>query len=127
MGRLRDAIRASAVGDLQEGGPGEAAQDFVFAEDFLGFDGHFPGYSILPAMVQVQTAQLLAEAAYGRRLTLGSISHAKFLLQLRPGMRIRVGVRERQMAGRTVSEGRLETAEGVAASFVMMFAGQEAS
>ncbi len=127
MDRLRDAIRASAIGTLQRTGAGEAARDFVFAEDFIGFSGHFPGYPILPAVVQVLTAQLLAEEADGCRLRLGSVVHAKFLIQLRPGMRIRASVRERKMASRTVTEGRLETAEGVASTFGMVFAAEEAS
>lgn len=126
MDRLREAIRASAVGALQEGEPGEAARDFIFGEDFIGFSGHFPGYPIVPAVVQVLAAQLLAEEARGRCLRLGSVDHAKFLIQLRPGARICVSIRDRNMAGRTVTEGRLETEQGLAASFAMVFASEEA-
>lgn len=97
-------------------------RDFVFDEDFIGFCGHFPGYPILPAVVQVMTAQLVAEEEGGERLSPASVSRAKFLIQLRPGEKIEVTVRDRKVGGRALKEGRLETGQGLAASFCMAFA-----
>ena len=61
-----------------------ATQEFNFPAGFSGFSGHFPGYPILPAVVQMLTGQLLAEQVIGRPLRLLGMARAKFIKQLQP-------------------------------------------
>ena len=55
----------------------------------MGFDGHFPGDPILPAVVQLMAGALALEEA-GQRLdhsgwAVSSVSRAKFIRPVRPG------------------------------------------
>ena len=54
-------------------------------ESFVGFDGHFPGYPLLPAFVQVSLAVHLLGRALGRPQKLDRIGTAKFASQAKPG------------------------------------------
>jgi 3-hydroxyacyl-[acyl-carrier-protein] dehydratase len=52
--------------------------------NFAGFDGHFPGYPILPAFIQVNMAVHLLSLALGGPKQLERIGTAKFTSQARP-------------------------------------------
>jgi 3-hydroxyacyl-[acyl-carrier-protein] dehydratase len=82
---LRDGIAASAVGPLSVDGNGTASRTFRFAPDFPGFDGHFPGAPILPAIVQIQAVVAVASGMAGTPLRLAAVEAAKFLSPIRPG------------------------------------------
>lgn len=69
---------------------GTATQEFCFKPDFSGFSGHFPGYPILPAVIQVLLGQLVVEQAYGQTLQFLSLGRAKFVRELHPNCQIRV-------------------------------------
>ncbi len=86
---MREAIAAAAVAPPQLS-PLAAEQSFRFAPDFLGFSGHFPGYPILPAVLQVLLAQMVAEALFAQPLRVISLTRAKFVRQLRPAEKIDV-------------------------------------
>ena len=89
MSVMREAIAAAAVAPPQLSGlSGE--QSFRFSSDFIGFSGHFPDYPILPAVLQVLLAQLVAEAISGQSLQVVSLARAKFVRQLRPDEKIDV-------------------------------------
>jgi 3-hydroxyacyl-[acyl-carrier-protein] dehydratase len=117
--KLKTAIGAAAVGGLETEGEGSAAGVFRFAGDFPGFAGHFPGFPVLPAVVQVLTAQVLVEQLRGQALILRRLERAKFLKQVRPGQTLRVSCRERQKG---VWEARLEADGEPAAAFWMTLA-----
>jgi 3-hydroxyacyl-[acyl-carrier-protein] dehydratase len=57
---------------------------FCFDRDFIGFSGHFPGYPILPAVLQLLLAQLCIEEQKGCKIGITSIEKAKFLSEIRP-------------------------------------------
>jgi 3-hydroxyacyl-[acyl-carrier-protein] dehydratase len=57
---------------------------FCFDRDFIGFSGHFPGYPILPAVLQLLLAQLCIEEQKGCKISITSIEKAKFLSEIRP-------------------------------------------
>ena len=93
-------------------------QEFSFSDDFLGFAGHFPGFAVLPAVVQVLVAQMVVEATAGRPMRLTALDNAKFLIQLRPQEVITVCCRQKKVtAAATLYEGNLHVATGLAASF----------
>ena len=120
MGKLRRAILSSAVGAMEVEGDGTATRRYLFPSDFIGFSGHFPGYPILPAFVQILMALTLVEELIGGPLELAAIEKAKFLLELRPNQEIVVQVREQRLGERPGCEARLLAEGEVAASFRMI-------
>ncbi|SDZ76587.1 3-hydroxyacyl-[acyl-carrier-protein] dehydratase [Desulfuromusa kysingii] len=89
MSRMRAAIKESALAPAQITEL-TGVQRFSFGQNFIGFAGHFPEYPILPAVLQVLLAQLLAEEIIGSPLSVLSLTRAKFLRQLRPEDQIEV-------------------------------------
>ena len=122
MNRLKTAIMLSAKGPATETKPGTFVRTFCFASDFIGFAGHFPGYSVLPAFIQVMTALAMAEEVKGRGIELISLVKAKFRAVIRPDTDIEVQYRERTVAGGTGLEATLSVAGEVAAFFLLTFA-----
>ncbi|WP_207261041.1 3-hydroxyacyl-ACP dehydratase [Desulfovibrio sp. Huiquan2017] len=83
---LETAVRAAGSPlHLTENG---FEKTFVFPPDFVGFDGHFPGAPILPAVVQLMAgAQAAAEALSQLRAghyTVSGVMRAKFLKPVEP-------------------------------------------
>jgi 3-hydroxyacyl-[acyl-carrier-protein] dehydratase len=58
--------------------------------NFAGFAGHFPGYPILPAFIQVNMAVHLLGCALKRPHKLERIGTAKFTSQARPNEALRL-------------------------------------
>ena len=85
-------------------------KSYTFAPDFIGFSGHFPGYPVLPAFVQVLTALTMAEEVRGRPLELISIIKAKFRIEIHPGGEVEVQYRERTIKGEAGIEATLTVA-----------------
>jgi 3-hydroxyacyl-[acyl-carrier-protein] dehydratase len=91
------------------------ARVFCLPADFPGFAGHFPGYPVLPAVLQVLAAQVLVEELRGRPLRLAKLERAKFLRPVRPGEPLRVECRPRRGSW----EARLAVEGEPAATFAM--------
>jgi 3-hydroxyacyl-[acyl-carrier-protein] dehydratase len=125
MNRVKQEIVSSAVDEINVTAPGTVNRRYCFNQDFIGFAGHFPGYPILPAFVQVLTALTLAEEQRGYPLELASVENAKFHIQLRPGQDINVECEEKLVRGKPGCEARLLVAEGLASLFRMSFVAKE--
>jgi 3-hydroxyacyl-[acyl-carrier-protein] dehydratase len=97
-------------------------QSFCFTESFLGFAGHFPSYPILPAILQILLAQLLAEQVVGKSLKFKTLQRAKFTRQLRPGERIDVSLNSVEKAGQLRCTAQLRVGDESAATFTILFA-----
>ena len=95
MNELRRAVAAARTG-LQTAEDGAVSGEFCFSEEFVGFAGHFPGYPLVPGVVQLLLAQTLIEERCGAVLRLTEVGNAKFFEQLRPGTEISVVCRERR-------------------------------
>jgi 3-hydroxyacyl-[acyl-carrier-protein] dehydratase len=121
MNKLIDAVRRSAVGSSQTDGPGKITGRYCFAGDFPGFSGHFPGYPILPAVVQLIAAQCLIEEQKGHPLSLSSVQNAKFLQEIRPGHEIVIQCTDCQVKGSPGSRIEIHLDAKIAASFFMTF------
>nr|WP_287410793.1 hypothetical protein [Pseudodesulfovibrio sp.] len=79
---LRKAVIDSIIVPPHRNEDGMVASRFCCREDFLGFEGHFPGNSILPAMVQL----LVGAVATGiPDVQILSMSRAKFTRLVKPG------------------------------------------
>lgn len=66
------------MSDLSEMGAGELRARFLFPAEFVGFQGHFPGRPVLPAVCEIQAALAMLETWKGRRARLREIVQAKF-------------------------------------------------
>jgi 3-hydroxyacyl-[acyl-carrier-protein] dehydratase len=120
MANLKTAIQQSAKGPVHEKEPGTFIQSFCFGPEFIGFAGHFPGYPILPAFIQILTVQIMAEEVQGRRLKVMSLEKAKFQKEIFPGKEIEVQFREKTISGKTKLEATLTVSAGQAASFLLV-------
>jgi 3-hydroxyacyl-[acyl-carrier-protein] dehydratase len=121
MNNLRAAIQSSALGPVQEAEPGTFLQSYYFQPDFIGFSGHFPGYPILPAFIQVFLVLIMAEEAERRPLTILTLEKAKFQKEIHPGQVINIKYREKNIKGKKKIEAALTVAEDQAASFQFTF------
>lgn len=54
----------------------------MFQDDFLGFNGHFPGHPILPGIVQIMLTQYTV--AQGLNAVITKIKKCKFAGQIKP-------------------------------------------
>ena len=119
MNRAREEIAAAAVG-AAEISADRGRQGYRFNENFVGFAGHFPGYPILPAVLQVLMAQLLAERVVGEPLQFLSLERAKFSLQLLPQDCIEVSVCHKQRQDQLCFACELQVSGKSAASFTLV-------
>ena len=73
------------VQDFQRHDDGSYSAAITFDPAFTGFDGHFPGNPIVPAVCQLSAVEVLAHLALGREdLKLATISLMKFRAPLVP-------------------------------------------
>jgi 3-hydroxyacyl-[acyl-carrier-protein] dehydratase len=66
------------MSDLRESGDSGATARFVFPAGFIGFQGHFPGRPVLPAVCEIQATVAMLEAWRQKRVKLREIISAKF-------------------------------------------------
>ncbi|MEZ4601634.1 MAG: hypothetical protein R2940_17735 [Syntrophotaleaceae bacterium] len=124
MSRLKRAIGRAAVTDAEIDQEGGISRTFRFPSDFLGFAGHFPGFSIVPAIVQVMAAQHLPEHLMATGMRLREVKNAKFFLQLRPEQDIKVQCRFQPGEDECRVEARLTCEQGLAATFTLKFSSE---
>jgi 3-hydroxyacyl-[acyl-carrier-protein] dehydratase len=77
MSRLAAELR-QCMSDLADAGAGKLTARFLFPPGFVGFQGHFPARSVLPAVCTIQAAVAMLEAWAGRAVRLREIVLAKF-------------------------------------------------
>jgi 3-hydroxyacyl-[acyl-carrier-protein] dehydratase len=121
MNKLKKEIIEAALGPIEAIAHDKAVRRYLFPQSFIGFAGHFPGYPVLPAYVQVLTAITVIEEWKGCPFQLASVERAKFHIELRPDQEITVQCREFETKGKTVIEANLTVAKGPAATFLMRF------
>ena len=119
MNDLKAAIINAALGTVEDLAADETVGRYLFPRSFIGFDGHFPGYPVLPAYVQVLAALTVIEEWKGLPFQLASVEKAKFHIELRPDQEITVRCREFEAKGKTAIEANLTVEEGLAAVFLM--------
>ncbi len=69
--------------------------DFTFEPDAPYFKGHFPGFSVLPGVVQLGLAHHYAEAFLRKSFALGSVKKMKFSRPIVPGEQVRFTLEKR--------------------------------
>jgi 3-hydroxyacyl-[acyl-carrier-protein] dehydratase len=84
-----DLIRYAVSPLVKQEGDG-FIRDYCFPADYPLFAGHFPGYPILPGMIQIMLGTALVKEALAERLELARIGRAKFQRTIHPGDLVRV-------------------------------------
>jgi len=119
---IRSEIEKTALADIEISCPGSGSQQFCPTADFIGFNGHFPGYPILPAMLQVLFGILVSERILEKKLTLKKLDKAKFMAQIKPEETIVVTSKITQ-----TSPGETGTETGIKAKVTITAAGKKAA
>ena len=63
---------------------------FTFPGDLAVFEGHFPGYPLVPGVFLLEAVRTAAERALDRPLRIRRIDDAKFTAEVRPGETVAV-------------------------------------
>jgi len=95
---------------------------FVFDENFIGFDGHFPGNPILPAMVQLMLGEVSASEAAGKPLKTTDVARAKFVMQIGPSDEISVTGKLTEKNGATKANITLTVGGETASTYILTLA-----
>ena len=82
MSRLKTDTERFIAGPVADGPTLTAS--FRFPEEYLGFQGHFPGRAILPGACQIQCALCTIEKAEQSRVALKEIVLAKYYAPVLP-------------------------------------------
>jgi 3-hydroxyacyl-[acyl-carrier-protein] dehydratase len=120
MNNLIDAIKSSAV-DKAINLPDGITCRYRFSEDFIGFSGHFPGYPILPAVVQLIIAQSLIEEQKGCEQEFDSVQNAKFLHEIKPGEELEITCMDFIVREEPGSKVQIRAGDKIKASFILTF------
>ena len=123
MRTLKDEVLASTdarIRTLEEKKGYELA--FGINTDFIGFSGHFPGFPILPAFVQLLMGQCALEIHSQRRWSLRCVKRAKFMKTITPDQEVTVRWREQVLEDRLLGSFTLVVDDQKAASFSVEFA-----
>ena len=86
MSRIKAEIQQCMSG-LERDGATIGAR-FRFPAGFIGFQGHFPGNSVLAGACQIQCALTALEQGLGKAVALGEIVLAKFVAPVLPDQEI---------------------------------------
>jgi 3-hydroxyacyl-[acyl-carrier-protein] dehydratase len=127
MNDIHTAINQAALGETKQSDNSLIEQCYRFKDDFIGFQGHFPGYPILPAFIQILLAQQLADTFWEMPIKLIGINKAKFLLELKPNQKITVICEKATSNDTFVCKARLMVEDELAASFLMTFGLKDSS
>lgn len=127
MDKLIDEIKKYTLGIVKNDLPSEIRGEFSFDRDFIGFSGHFPGYPILPAVLQLFLAQVLIEKQKGLKVRVTGIVKAKFLSEIRPDDRITVQCVDTAADETMVSKIKISCGEKQVSSFNLNYAIKENS
>jgi 3-hydroxyacyl-[acyl-carrier-protein] dehydratase len=122
---MKQAIESAGLTAVTTDADGNLCRSFRFAVEFPGFSGHFPGYPVLPAVVQVLCAQVVIEGGMAESLRLRRLERAKFFRQVRPEQTLLVCCRRLRPGEESLWEVRLELEGEPAAAFRMVLAEEE--
>ena len=74
------------MSSYESSGHDELSAIFTFPPDFPGFQGHFPGKPVLPAVCMLQAVTALAAKQAGHPAELKKVTSAKWFAPTTPGM-----------------------------------------
>jgi len=119
---IEKLIEAAAVTDAEFVEEGTAIRrSYLFAADFPVFQGHFPGFPLLPAVVQITVGRLLVQQLRGGEADLAVMENARFIQQIQPGQRVDAICRKSFGRGGESYAVELEVDEKRTTSYVLRF------
>lgn len=80
---LAHAVQKAMLREPESSAPDVRVAEFLFDENFAGFDGHFPGRPMLPGIAQIMAVALTVAPEGSARLR--SIGRTKFVSMVDPG------------------------------------------
>ncbi len=89
---------------------------FRFAQDFVGFEGHFPGNPILPAVVQLAAVRWLFKKSYTTDIQLKKVERAKFKQMIEPGEQVKIQIQPEENNREYRLSFSIKTGKGLVAS-----------
>lgn len=92
---------------------------YLFGPTFSGFQGHFPGNPVLPAVIQLMTARESIIKQTGRNLLVTNVSRAKFQKIITPDIPVTVVWTLREQEDAFICKCILETEGNPASSFIL--------
>lgn len=111
MNRIAQETVQARLGEIVGNADGSFEGRYLFPESFAGFAGHFPGFPILPAVVQIRAAVALVAEVKGLGQRLVAVQDAKFLNTVHPGQELTVSCRTRAVHGKELYDLRLTAGE----------------
>lgn len=119
MNKIVLGIAAASQGTATTDSSSMMEGRFVFADSFVGFDGHFPEHPILPAIVEIMTVVSLVSERSGCGQRLVSVEDAKFLTPVRPNQELLVQCRQRTIKGKLLYDAKLSVGEATTATMLL--------
>jgi len=107
MNKIMLGIAAASQGTATTDSSGTMEGRLIFADSFVGFEGHFPEHPILPAIVEIMTVVWLVGEQSGCRQRLVAVEDAKFLSPVRPNQELLVQCRQRTIKGKLLYDAKL--------------------
>jgi 3-hydroxyacyl-[acyl-carrier-protein] dehydratase len=115
---LMAAVARCALDEIGRSREGWYSRHYCFTPDFVGFSGHFHGFPILPAFIQIILVKSIVEETKGLTLSIQTIEKAKFQMEITPGLKVEASYRELQKPDRSVIDARLKVAGKTASTIV---------
>lgn len=94
----------------------EVTSECTFPHSFIGFEGHFPGNPILPAIVQLALIRCLAEKAFETDLIPLHYKRTKFKNMIRPNQKLLLSLMTTSQTNRITGKFTIQTPDSVAVS-----------
>jgi len=126
MRTLREEIIACSAGQVRILEADQSCElTFRFGDGFTGFRGHFPGHPILPAFVQIMTAECAVRLHDTRPWSLRRVERSKFLRPIAPNEPVTVCWQEQPGDGGLRCSFTLRVGAEKAAVFTLEFIAEE--
>ena len=77
MNRIMEGIKQN-LSYINRKGSNNITARFLFSENFIGFNGHFPGKPVLPGFCKIQAVLLILQEVHKKKVILKEIIMAKF-------------------------------------------------
>lgn len=119
MNKIMQGIDAASLGTVKIDNTGALEGYYCFADSFAGFNGHFPGHPILPAIVEIMIVVALVGEKMECRQRLVAVEDAKFLKPVLPWQKILVRCLPRTIKGRLLYAAQLMVEDTTTATLLL--------
>ena len=116
MENMNKEIRECRIVDIHQTERGYE-MGYLFGPTFTGFQDHFPGNPVLPAIIQLMTARESIIEQMSRDLVVIKVTRAKFQKIIKPDIPVTVIWTVREQGDAIICKCILETEGGPASSF----------